>query len=69
MLSAMAQDLVERSGLGETAGAVWKTLGAGHQKLRPRILPSAGRELFFLHPPFGEAVDQAFAEVFCAFAR
>ena len=35
MLSAMARELVERSGIGETADAVWKALNAEHQKLFP----------------------------------
>jgi superfamily II DNA or RNA helicase len=33
MLSAMARELVERNGIGETADAVWKSLNAEHQKL------------------------------------
>ncbi len=35
MLSAMARELVERNGIGETADAVWKALNAEHQKLFP----------------------------------
>jgi hypothetical protein len=35
MLSAMARELVERNGIGETADAVWKSLNAEHQKLFP----------------------------------
>ena len=35
MLSAMARELVERNGIGESADAVWKTLNAEHQKLFP----------------------------------
>ncbi len=35
MLSAMARELVERDGIGESADAVWKTLNAEHQKLFP----------------------------------
>jgi hypothetical protein len=35
MLSAMARELVERNGVGETADAVWKALNAEHQKLFP----------------------------------
>src|SRR5256885_6259591 len=35
MLSAMARELVERSGIGETADAVWRSLNAEHQKLYP----------------------------------
>jgi superfamily II DNA or RNA helicase len=37
MLSAMARELVERNGIGETADAVWKALNAEHQKLFPTI--------------------------------
>jgi superfamily II DNA or RNA helicase len=33
MLSAMARELVERNGIGESADAVWKALNAEHQKL------------------------------------
>jgi hypothetical protein len=35
MLSAMARELVERNGIGESADAIWKTLNAEHQKLFP----------------------------------
>lgn len=35
MLSAMARELVERNGIGETADSVWKALSAEHQKLFP----------------------------------
>lgn len=35
MLSAMARELVERSGIGETADAVWRALNIEHQKLFP----------------------------------
>ena len=35
MLSAMARELVERNGIGESADAVWKTLNAEHRKLFP----------------------------------
>ena len=33
MLSAMARELVERNGIGETADAVWRALNTEHQKL------------------------------------
>jgi superfamily II DNA or RNA helicase len=42
MLSAMARELVERNGIGETADAVWKTLNSEHQKRFPRTSPSNG---------------------------
>ena len=35
MLSAMARELVERNGIGESADAVWKGLNLEHQKLFP----------------------------------
>ena len=35
MLSAMARELVERNGIGETADAIWKALNAENQKLFP----------------------------------
>ena len=35
MLSAMARELVERNGIGETADAVWRALNTEHQKLSP----------------------------------
>lgn len=42
MLSAMARELVERNGIGESADAVWKSLNAEHQKLLPRTSRSNG---------------------------
>jgi len=35
MLSAMARELVEKNGIGESADAIWKELHQGHQKLFP----------------------------------
>jgi superfamily II DNA or RNA helicase len=35
MLSAMARELVETNGIGESADAVWKALNSEHQKLFP----------------------------------
>src|SRR5579864_8801921 len=35
MLSAMARELVERNGIGESADSVWKALSLEHQKLFP----------------------------------
>jgi superfamily II DNA or RNA helicase len=35
MLSAMARELVERNGIGETADAIWKALSTEHQKRFP----------------------------------
>jgi superfamily II DNA or RNA helicase len=42
MLSAMARELVEKNGIGETADAVWKSLNAEHQKLFPATSRSDG---------------------------
>ena len=42
MLSAMARELVERNGIGETADAVWRALNTEHQKLFPSASRSAG---------------------------
>jgi superfamily II DNA or RNA helicase len=35
MLSAMARELVQRNGIGETADTIWKALNTEHQKLFP----------------------------------
>ena len=35
MLSAMARELVERNGIGETADAIWRTLNTEHRKRFP----------------------------------
>ena len=35
MLSAMARELVERNGIGDTADSVWRALTTEHQKLFP----------------------------------
>ena len=35
MLSAMARELVERNGIGETADSVWRAISTEHQKLFP----------------------------------
>ena len=40
MLSAMARELVQRNGIGESADAVWKGLHTEHQKLFPATSPS-----------------------------
>jgi len=37
MLSAMARELVERNGIGETADAVWKLLGEQHNFHYPEL--------------------------------
>ena len=43
MLSAMARELVERNGIGETADAVWKALNLENQKLFPAT-PACGND-------------------------
>ncbi|MGB8582578.1 MAG: hypothetical protein WCD47_17290 [Candidatus Sulfotelmatobacter sp.] len=35
MLSAMARELVERNGIGDTADSFWRALSTEHQKLFP----------------------------------
>ena len=40
MLSAMARELVERNGIGESADSVWKALSAEHQRLFPARVQS-----------------------------
>jgi hypothetical protein len=35
MLSAMARELVERNGIGDTADSIWRALSTEHQKLFP----------------------------------
>jgi len=40
MLSAMARELVERNGIGESADSVWKALSAEHKKLFPAAVRS-----------------------------
>ncbi len=37
MLSAMARELVEKNGMGDTADAVWRSLNEEHQKLFPAV--------------------------------
>jgi hypothetical protein len=41
MLSAMARELVEKNGIGDTADAVWRSLNEEHQKLFPTLQPGA----------------------------
>jgi hypothetical protein len=42
MLSAMARELVERNGIGETADTIWKALNTENQKLFPTTANSSG---------------------------
>jgi superfamily II DNA or RNA helicase len=50
MLSAMARELVERNGIGESADAVWKALNTEHQKLFPTAAES-NRGIALLNVP------------------
>ena len=50
MLSAMARELVESSGIGETADALWRALNLEHQKLFPTT-PHESREVLSLDSP------------------
>jgi superfamily II DNA or RNA helicase len=52
MLSAMARELVERNGIGESADAVWKSLNAEHQKLFPATSRSNGDVRMIEAPAF-----------------
>jgi hypothetical protein len=45
MLSAMARELVERNGIGETADAVWKALNAEHKKLFSTTTSNSDRDV------------------------
>jgi hypothetical protein len=70
MLSAMARELVERNGIGETADAVWKALNTEHQKLFPagsssnRDVPltEAPAVLLGAQPDPAALVEEAIAE-------
>jgi superfamily II DNA or RNA helicase len=58
MLSAMARELVERNGIGETADAIWKALNAENQKLFPTINGS-NRDIPDADPP-GVLIESQF---------
>jgi hypothetical protein len=45
-LAAMARELVERNGVGESANAIWKALNAENQKLFPGGRSFQGRCFF-----------------------
>ena len=55
MLSAMARELVERNGIGETADGVWKALNTEHQKRFPRTAQS-DTDVAFVEAP-GVLID------------
>ena len=69
MLSAMARELVETNGIGETADAVWRALNAEHQKLFPATSGSSGDASLIDAPTAlagteanpGDLVDEAIA--------
>ena len=74
MLSAMARELVETNGIGDTADSIWRALGAEHQKLFPATCnsnggtppvdsPDAMRESHFVPASLVEAVMDASAVV------
>ena len=44
MQTAMARELVERNGIGETADAVWRELNLEHQRLVPTKPDNCGEE-------------------------
>jgi hypothetical protein len=56
MLSAMARELVERNGIGDTADSVWRALSTEHQKLFPTAsssdsdAPSSGPPELLIEP-------------------
>ncbi len=51
MLSAMARELVERNGIGETADAVWRAINTEHQKRFPATVLS-NEEAAMVEAPF-----------------
>lgn len=57
MLSAMARELVERNGIGETADAVWKALNLEHQKLFPATSVGTDDAPFSEESIFADARD------------
>ncbi len=58
MLSAMARELVNKNGIGETADAVWKALNTEHQKTFP-TLPRAEESVEHRPPAFASEPDPA----------
>ena len=62
MLSAMARELVERNGIGDSADAVWKALNTEHQKLFPTASQSM-EEVGSPESPGDVLPDQADARV------
>jgi len=58
MLSAMARELVERNGIGETADAVWRALNTEHQKLFPTTSAHNGGTPFSEEGILADAQDE-----------
>jgi hypothetical protein len=50
MLSAMARELVERNGIGETADAIWKALNTENQKLFPTTTTTSNSDIPVANP-------------------
>jgi hypothetical protein len=50
MLSAMARELVERNGIGETADSIWRALSTEHQRLFPTASRSEDETSFIEMP-------------------
>src|ERR1700756_2254379 len=62
LLSAMARELVEKNGIGESADAIWKALHAEHQKSFASRSQS-NEEGGFAPPAFeGEVISPAFEQ-------
>src|SRR5438309_2207710 len=58
MLSAMARELVERNGIGETADSVWRALSTEHQKLFPTA-PSSNHDASCFEVPNSLLTNQS----------
>ncbi len=58
MLSAMARELVERNGIGETADTIWKALNTENQKLFPTTT-SSDSDIPMPNPP-GVLIESQF---------
>ena len=57
MLSAMARELVQRNGIGETADAVWKALNLEHSRLFPEPRSRNGDAFSSEESIFSDAQD------------
>lgn len=63
MLSAMARELVQRNGIGETADAVWKALNAEHQKLFPTTAESTKDAVLLEAPDVLRSAENSSADL------